>query len=1229
MTQTQEAGGSDAVPPITVVGIGASAGGLTALQQLFAHVPDDAGVAFVVVVHLNPEHVSHLAELLQPHVRMPVLQVVDAAPLEPNRVYVIPPGANLSAIDSHLRVTRLEQDRRERAPIDHFFRTLAATHDGRSVGIILTGTGSDGALGIKEIKARDGLTVVQAPDEAEYDGMPQSAIATGAVDVVLPLREIPGAVLGYERTRPNITLPREDEGVETGQSQLLQKVFAQVRSRTGRDFTRYKPSTILRRIQRRMQLRQVEELPAYVDLLRRDADEIHDLADDLLINVTNFFRDAEAWEHIAAHVVPALFTDRSAQDTIRAWSVGCATGEEVYSMAMLLLEEAGRREAPPHIQIFASDLHERSIERAREGFYPGDIEVDVSSERLRRFFHREDGGYRVRKEVRELIVFAPHNLLADPPFSRLDLIACRNVLIYLQRDVQQDVLELFHYALRPGGFLLLGASETVDGSELYHTENKRHCIHRKRNVRAPEPRLPVFPVARPHLPVRPRAQEPPPEPIAYRTLHQQLIEQYAPPSMVIAPDGRIVHLSRHAGRYLVHPEGELTASVFKLLREELRIELRAALHSTHESGRPVRSSPVAVHFDGERRHVTIDVRQGSDAANAGFALVVFEEVGESELRAAPEQPAPDPAQGGRVRQLEAELDVARQRLQAIIEEYETTQEEMKASHEELQSANEELRSTLEELETSKEELQSMNEELQTVNQENRHKVEELAQLSSDLQNLLGSTQIATLFLDRELRILRFTPQVGELFNVRPVDRGRPLSDLTHRLGYPQLREDAEGVLRQLIPLEREVQDERGRWYMTRVAPYRDAQDRIQGVVVTFVEISERVRAEVALRKSEARFRTVANLVPDLLWSSEADGSARWYNDRWYDYTGQTPEQAAGLGWLSVVHPEQRAAALEGWQQAVAARSVFHREVQIRARDGAYRWFLVRSAPLADDAGGELQWLGAATDVHEQRVARDELEARVAARTAELAEANAELKAQISERLRVEESRRDILRQLVTAEEAERTRISRELHDSMSQLMTGLLLGLRGLDRRDAPAEQVARIEELERLADHIARELQHMAVELRPPALDTLGLAGGLQNLLDEWAQRHGVDADFHVRGLDDVRPAPESEFALYRVVQEALTNVLRHAGATHVSIVLERGRGVIRLILEDNGRGFDADDVLAGSPRSGRLGLLGMRERVALIGGELDVESSPGQGCTLFVRVPVESSMPAPDRPA
>ncbi|GAA3749153.1 chemotaxis protein CheB [Terriglobus aquaticus] len=962
----------------TVVGIGASAGGLSALRRLFELIPADTGLVFVVVVHLSPEHKSMLADLLQPSVKFPVQQVTETTVLQPDNVYVIPPNCNLNSIDTHLRLSALEERRRERAPIDHFFRTLAATHNGHAIGVILTGTGSDGTLGLREIKAKGGVILVQDPNEAEFDGMPQSAITTGGVDRILPLNEIASTLVRLAHAGRVIT-PKEMEAEQAPQERLLlPKVLAILKARTDRDFSRYKPATILRRIARRMQLNYIEDFNEYLNMLRDRSDEAHALADDLLITVTSFFRDPEVFEKLQRDIIPRLFEGKSSNSSVRAWSVGCATGEEAYSIAMLLLEESSRRTDPPKLQVFASDLHKRSLEGAREGLYPGDIETDVSPERLQRFFRKENGGYRISKEVRDLVVFAPHNLLADPPFSRVDLISCRNLLIYIDRSVQSDVIDLFHYALCPHGYLLLGSAETIDALDLFRTEDKRLCIYEKRNVPAPEPRLPVFPLTRLRAFGQPATK---PEPLAaavpYQTLHLDLLERFAPPSVLIGPDNRVVHLSEHAGRYLVHPGGEITTSILRLVAEELRVELQALIHTARETKSPADSNPILVRLHGLPTPVVLHVRPAQELYQEGFLLVIFDErqpitAKEADSRVASAAVLASGAAGQRIAELEADLNVARQRLQATIEEYETSQEEMKSANEEMQSTNEELRSTLEELETSKEELQSINEELQTVNQENRHKVDELSQLSTDLTNLLAATDIATLFLDRELRILRFTPRLSEIFNIRITDRGRPISDLTHRLGHESLREEAQSVLDRLIPVEQEICDESDRWYLTRMLPYRSADDRIEGVVITFIDITGRKKAEQALRQSESRFRALVTTGSHPVFRMSPDWKLM-YQLQGNDFLADTAEPIEDWAEKYIL-PEDLPTVRKAIDHAIQNKSMYALEHRIRSADGGVGWVFSRAVPILDAEGNLTEWFGAGTDVTASKEAEAELRA---------------------------------------------------------------------------------------------------------------------------------------------------------------------------------------------------------------------------------------------------------------
>lgn len=1184
--------------PLAIVGIGASAGGLTALKQFFECVPEDSGLAYVVIMHLSPKHESHLAELLQPHVHMPVRQVAESLSLEPNQVYVIPPNSNLDSIDTHLRLTKLERQPRERAPIDHFFRTLAKAHDGGSIGVILSGSGSDGTLGLREIKEAGGLAIAQDPTEAEYDGMPQSAIATGFVDLVLPLAQIPRAILDFVRIQPDVRVLADEDDTEADTSRLLQNVFAQLRARSGRDFSRYKRATLLRRIQRRMQIRHVEKLNAYLDLMRGDAAEVRSLADDLLITVTNFFRDANVFEQLENDVVPQVFADRAPGESVRVWSVGCATGEEAYSIAMLLLEEAARHDAPREIQVFASDLHEPSLEKARAGYYPHDIEADVSPERLRKFFHKEKEGYRIRKEVREVVIFTPHNVMADPPFSRVDLLSCRNLMIYLQRNVQNLMIDLFHYALRADGFLILGTSEILANSDLFQLVDKKSCIYRKRNRPSPEVRLPVFTALRtPLLEGEGRALRTA-ESMAFGPLHQQLVEEYAPPSLLISPDDKVVHVSEHAGRYCVLPGGELTSNALKLVRKELRGELRAALHFAREKHGPVATKPIRVRFNGESGSVVLHVRPASTPLHQGYVLVIFEEQPpEKAAEQPPELPAPSQAVPDRQSEmLEAELDHSRRRMQNALEDYETSQEELKASNEELQSANEELRSTLEELETSKEELQSINEELQTVNQENRHKVAELAALSTDLQNLMAATDIATLFLDRDLRILRFTPQVSELFNVRQIDRGRPLSDLTSRLGYEALETDALRVLHRQTPIVREVQDKDGRWYLTRILPYRSTSDHVEGVVITFIDITDRKRSEEALRRSEAFHRLAVQAGRVGTWELDLEKDECTLSPIMAELMGYPPGErvVSGKQWRESVVPEDRARIEAEFQSSVDTRTPFESNFCIQRPQEGVRWLYSRGGVSREEAGKATRMHGASIDLTNRRQGEQSLRDS-------------------------EEQLRSLTKHLARAEQMERRRIANILHDHIQQILVAARLRVEALGEKGASETGQQILDDVVGMLNKAIEAARTLAVELVPPLLQEEGLPAMLNWLASQMKTAHQLKVSVNADAGADPDDADQRDF-LFHATRELLLNVVKHAKTRQASVRLVRDNTGIRLEVADKGDGFRADKLDSNS-----FGLFHLRERMKALGGAVHIESKPGSGTRVIATLPNGSGTPVP----
>jgi two-component system CheB/CheR fusion protein len=839
-------------PQVPVVALGASAGGLAALEQFFRHLPPATGLAYVVIVHLSPDHESQMAELLQRSTAMKVTEVTAPTEVEPDHVYVIPPERNLSCAEGRLDVLPRPPSGHNRAPIDLFFRTLAETHGADAVGIVLSGTGSDGAQGLRLIKESGGIAMAQQPQDAAQEGMPRAAIRTGVVDVLRPAAELGPELVRLRGAAPALdgdeALPAP-AGAAGGYP--LGAIFDVLRQQTGRDLSAYRDSTVRRRLLRRMHIAAVESLGDYLELLRSDPEEARALDRDLLIAVTTFFRDAGSFAALESVLLPELPAHAGAAEALRVWVAGCATGEEAYSLAILLHELFQRVDTPPLYQVFATDIDDRSLRLAREALYPEGIAADVPEERLVRYFSREGAGYRVAKHVRERVLFARHDLLRDPPFSRLDLITCRNVLIYLQRETQTRVLRHFHYGLRRDGHLFLGGSECTDAADdLFVPVDREHRIFRRRTPLRERETTSRTDRARP-LTSRTDPTlggvvlaDRPPEAGALAALHLHLLELHAPPSVVVDGTGEVLHLSPEAGRFLRLRGGEPSGRLLDLVDGDLKLELRGLLHAAFRDGQAVEGRPLPARIDTRPTAVRLSVRPlpaGDDAPR--YALVVF-----AELPADVSPPVVARERSGEsasaLEALEAELESAREQLRIALEKHDRTIQDYQAANEELSSTNEEQAATAEELETSQEELQSLNEELRTVNQEYRSTIEEQAQLNADLRNLINSTDIATIFLDRDLAIRRFTPQVAQIFSCLDTDIGRPLSDLTHRLVYPELIDDAREVLRQLAPVEREVPAQDGRWFVARMLPYRSLDDRVGGVVITLVDISLRKSAEL-------------------------------------------------------------------------------------------------------------------------------------------------------------------------------------------------------------------------------------------------------------------------------------------------------------------------------------------------------------------------------------------------
>jgi two-component system, chemotaxis family, CheB/CheR fusion protein len=972
-----------------VVGLGASAGGIHALQEFFRHVPPDSGVAYVVVLHLSPDYESKLAEVLQQASKIPVTRVEEKTEVKPDHVYVLSPNQHLRMTENSIVPSPNMQDAERRAPIDIFFRTLADSHGTRAICVVLSGTGANGSMGLKRVKELGGAVFVQNPREAEYNEMPRNSISTEFVDEILPVAEIPAKIISYKNSHGTVHIPLDAERRAEDQQHALREVFTHLRLRTGHDFSNYKRPTLLRRIERRINMRNQPDLPAYAAFIAQNPEEVTALLKDLLISVTNFFRDKRAFEVLEQDVIPSIIQRKKPEEQVRIWVAGCATGEEAYSLAMLCAEQTLSVIEAPKVQIFATDIDEAAITFARDGLYSLNDAADVSPERLRRFFNKEGDGYRIRREIREMILFANHNFIKDPPFSHLDLISCRNVLIYLNQTAQERVMETFHFALKHSGMLFLGLSESADAaSDLYTSYNREFHIFQSRHVPMrvyPVPEsVPSFthnqPVVTPQLVIAPteyRLRER----MTLGDLHQRLLEQYAPPSVVVNEEYDILHLSEHAGRYLQIFGGEPSQNLLKLIRPELRLELRSALYQAVQRQSAVDARGLRLTTDDRMEvldiHVRPVLREGEIAK--GIILVVFEQMSREATQAEVVLSSDEPV----AMQLENELLRLKVQLRASIEQHEFQAEELKASNEELQAMNEELRSAAEELETSKEELQSINEELRTVNQELKVKVEETTLASNNLQNLINSVDIGTIFLDRSFRVVLFTPPARTLFNLITNDIGRPLSDITNKLEYPGIIADAELVLERLYIVEREVKASDGQIFTMRLLPYRTEEDRINGVVITFFNVTERRHSEMSLRESEERFRAIVGQTTAGVVQAELTGRFTLANKKICDILGYTESELLHKTLLSVTYKDDQKNARVLFERLRTTGMPFNIEKRLVCKDKSLRWVNVSVSAILNPAGKPEMAVAVYQDVTERKALEQQKDEFVAIASHEL------------------------------------------------------------------------------------------------------------------------------------------------------------------------------------------------------------------------------------------------------
>ncbi len=835
-----------------VVGIGASAGGLDALEQFLSQVPKASGLAYVIVQHLDPTHPAMLCTLLQRVTPLPVVEAAQAMRILPDAVYVIPPNSELTVDHDMIQLTVPSQPRGMRLPVDTLFHSLARSQADRAIGVVLSGMGSDGTLGLLAIKRQRGVTFAQTPDSAQFSSMPASAIAAGCVDIIAAPGDMPARICRLVERGVPLPVEPASSPPSGGAAESLQSILSLLRERSRHDLSNYKTSTLLRRIERRMAVHGVDSMKSYEDLLRANPGELELMFREMLIGVTSFFRDPAIWQQLKETALARLLARRAHRETLRAWVVGCSTGEEAYSLAMVFQEVVMAQPGPnpPALQIFASDLSADAIEFARKARYPGSIGADVGEERLARFFTAEGGDYTVNKPVREMVLFAQHDVILDPPFTRLDILACRNLLIYFNASLQRRLMPLFRYCLKPGGILVLGESETVGSSQsLFVPLGPKSRIYVCSSVGI-EPGSVVFPVnSRPAPRYKPQETHVP-QPTSQSAnlqalVDQMILQQFSPPAVLVNERGDILYINGRTGRFLEPAAGKADWNIHVMARPGIRTRLAEALRELTHGADPKELRGLKVDDDpGPPIDITVHAMR-DDNALEGMMLIVFREV------------VIPPAEGVKGGRRGAKIDPAlgeelmrsRDEIRALRHETRASKEELQAANEELQSTNEELQSANEDLTTSKEEAQSMNEELQTLNTELRTKLDDLALAQSDMQNLLNSTQIATLFLDNDLNVRRFTDQATRIVHLREVDIGRPLSELSSTLAYRALESDARETLRTLVPAEKEIASTDNQWYSVRIMPYRTASNVIQGVVITFVNITAAKMLESRLRNA--------------------------------------------------------------------------------------------------------------------------------------------------------------------------------------------------------------------------------------------------------------------------------------------------------------------------------------------------------------------------------------------
>ncbi|MFD3001921.1 CheR family methyltransferase [Pontibacter toksunensis] len=1301
---------------VFVIGIGASAGGLQALEALFSCVPQDS-VSYVIVQHLSSEHRSFLTQLVSRYSALEVMEAAHNMLVETNKVYVIPNNKELTIQDNHLQLIEKTNSGRSRT-VDTFFASLAADKKNRAIGIILSGTGNDGSQGVVAIKKAGGMVIVQDPETATFDAMPLNAINTGHSDYVLSPEEMPGEIMNYVKAAP-LTLGLTELVNSETEASFLQ-ILDMVHERTGFDFNSYKRPTIIRRISRRMAVLNILNLPDYLDYLNQTPQEVEILSKDFLIGVTKFFRDKEAYQVIADTVIPDLVDSKKENDQLRIWVAGCSSGEEPYSLAILVREYLDKVKKELEVKIFASDIDRDALDFASKGLYPKTDLTAVPEERLQEFFLKEDGKFRVCQRVRRMVIFSPHNVVKDPPFSRIDLVSCRNMLIYLSPLLQKKVIDKFHYALQVGGYLFLGSSESIGERRNFEEVSKKWKIYRNtepsRSLGLTDTYTGSGLSRRPAPPAIPSYSR---DLTTKQLLHhhfnellsETVLEEYGFAAVYVDENYDVLHGAGKFKNYLDLPEQNFTFNLLKLVPQDLAVSLGTMLRRAILEKEKLTAHNVQMRDGNTLRYVNVVVKPYLAGRNLGhkFILVLFSEEHPSVPLTTNELiPSVDSQYDQRVKELEIELQYTKDDLQAVVEELETANEELQSTNEELLSSNEELQST-------NEELQSLNEELHTINTEHQYKIKALVELDDDLNNYFRSTDIGQIFVDRKLVIRKFTPAATRLINMIESDIGRSIYQISNNLRYDGLIDDVRDVISRHYVLEKEVQDKGGVWYQMRILPYITQERKIDGAIIIFIQINElknlhllhegildsspnailalkavrnqsnaivdftlslfnhraqefmgypagnllgktlwgeyprilekRIFGSLAqvvetgeqldvelpqqhngsqhwlhivavkfddglvltlhditerklyehslqqqqeqIATSAERFRTLLEAVPHITWTNKPTGEAISFNRFWYDYTGLAEEESTDWGWENAIHPDDLKTLQPDYLSSMQAGEIFNTQARIlRKVDNQYRWHLIKDVPIRDPNGRITQWVGTATDIQDQKDAEE---------------------TQIQYRL---SQQREILSAILQTQEAERRRISEALHNGLGQILYAAKLNLSNLDAENAKQEKaIATVDKLLTDSVTITRDI---SAELTPAVLKDFGFKTAVEEAISR-INNKGLRISLEINGFDK-RLDYTVELSLYRIIQELLNNILKHAHATEAKILIECEEKSVYLRVEDNGIGIDEKDFhkLKG------IGLSSIQNRVELLQGKMEVHGEKGKGsvfeieCTL-----------------